>query len=355
MIKKIFVISLILTGAFATATRASAHAIPSDIFSMVLNNTQARILATPPVAVFAFADDDADGQLSLDELDAHREAINAQVLDQLILLTDDNVVAEPSFIDVLLHEPDSENDFVIVRMNYQWEIAPETVSVDYGLWSAGTNTDVNWIINDRAQWEQFEGVFTPESDVLQVGGAEAEHSSGALWLAGVRHVLEGFDHILFIMALVLAAVTLRRLLLPLTAFTLAHTVSLAAVAFGFDPLLPSWAIEATIAASIAILAGLYLLKQPIEKYWWVAAVMGLVHGLGFGQALTTSLGSLQDWGAALVAITIGVELTHLAIALVTLGGLKLLRSNMWRLRVQTVSGIAIACVSLMWTVQRIPF
>jgi len=87
----------------------------------------------------------------------------------------------------------------------------------------------------------------------------------------------------------------------------------------------------------------------------VAALLGLVHGLGFGQAMTASLGSLQQWGSALIAITIGVELTHLAIALIGLGALWLIRNPKYNVAVRYAASIAIFCIGLYWTIERIPF
>ena len=86
----------------------------------------------------------------------------------------------------------------------------------------------------------------------------------------------------------------------------------------------------------------------------MAALIGLVHGLGFGQAMTASLGSLQQWGSTLIAITIGVELTHLAIALLGIGALQLIRNPKHDMAVRRMASVAILCIGLYWTLERIP-
>lgn len=340
---------------------ASAHGLEAGQLSVLIDNGNGAIIVAPYASAFPFADDNGDGLLSADEVSRHEEAIHALVAEQVVLRDETGQAATVITIDAVA--PDTANgagdqaaaDFVQVSMRVAWPTTPEVVDVEYALFgSADESIHYFMLDNDGEAKEVIEGTFDSTATALRLRGeGTPSQAGGAIWLSGIEHVLSGYDHILFILALVLATAGLRKLLVPLTAFTLAHTITLAAVAFGFEPPVAPWLIEATIAASIAILAGIYLFGIKVDV-WWVTALLGLVHGLGFGQALTASLGSLQAWGSTLIAITIGVELTHLAIALLGVGALQFIRSPKYDLAVRRIAGVAILCVGLYWTLERIP-
>lgn len=136
---------------------------------------------------------------------------------------------------------------------------------------------------------------------------------------GVEHILDGPDHLLFLAALVIPLRRFRPLLVVATAFTLAHSLTLAAAAFGFAPdaLWFPPLVEALIAASIVAMALENLLGTSARRRWIAAFVFGLVHGFGFAFALRETL---QFAGShllsALFAFNVGVELGQVAVLLV---------------------------------------
>lgn len=359
--KRFWSVLLLVTLAFGHVPEVSAHGLEAGQLSVLIDNVNGAVILAPYSSAFPFADEDGDGLLSAEEVSLHEDAIRARVSERVVLRNEAGQTATVIYFDATT--PESANaeaeqagaDFIHISMRVTWPEVPEVVDVEYSLFGS-TDESIHYLMldNDNESEEVIEGTFSPTDGVIRLRGEGTPTQSGsALWLSGIEHVMSGYDHILFILALVLATAGLRKLLVPLTAFTLAHTITLAAVAFGFEPPVPPWMIEATIAASIAILAGIYLFGIRVDV-WWVAALLGLVHGLGFGQALTTSLGSLQQWGSALIAITIGVELTHLAIALVGLGILWLIRKPQHDMFVRYVTSAAIFCIGLYWTVERIP-
>ena len=360
--KRFWLLLLLVVGiGFGRINTASAHGIEAGQMSVLIDNVNAGVIIAPYASTFPFADENGDGLLSPEEVSLHEAEIHALVKEQVVLRNEAGEAADVITIDVAAPESATSEgdqagaDFVHISMHVVWPTAPEVVDVAYTLFgSADESIDYLMLDNDSEAKEVIEGTFDSQLTVIRLRGEGTPSQTGsAIWLSGIEHVLSGYDHILFILALVLATAGLRKLLVPLTAFTLAHTVTLAAVAFGFEPPIAPWLIEATIAASIAILAGIYLFGIKVDV-WWVAALLGLVHGLGFGQALTASLGSLQQWGSTLIAITIGVELTHLAIALLGLGALQLIRQPNYDKMVRRLVSVAILCVGLYWTLQRIP-
>lgn len=149
------------------------------------------------------------------------------------------------------------------------------------------------------------------------GSAEDRRGMGeiasAYTVLGIEHILSGFDHLIFVLALLFLVSFNRRLLLTITAFTLAHSLTLALSALGWLTL-RSPPVEATIALSIMLVAGEALHKESTPSRRWpalVAFLFGLVHGLGFA-------GALQDIGlpqnhlfVALLTFNAGVELGQL--------------------------------------------
>lgn len=133
---------------------------------------------------------------------------------------------------------------------------------------------------------------------------------------GVTHILEGLDHLLFVLALLLLVRNPRRLLWAITAFTLAHSITLAAATMGWFNL-PSAPVEVVIALSIVFLA--WELAKPPERRDPVAERFpalvsfgfGLIHGLGFAGALHEIGLPERDVPMALFAFNVGVELGQL--------------------------------------------
>ena len=186
---------------------------------------------------------------------------------------------------------------------------------------------------------------------------------------GVLHIWAGYDHILFLLSLLLPAVLIRQagkwepaprlggafkeVLKVVTAFTLAHSITLSLAALQIISL-PSRLVESVIAASV-ILAALNNLRGTIDKRRWVMAfVFGLIHGFGFASVLT-DLGLPQ--GAlilALVGFNGGVEVGQLAIVAVFLPIAFWLRATgFYRVGVLKVGSIIVALLASWWLLQRL--
>jgi HupE / UreJ protein len=131
---------------------------------------------------------------------------------------------------------------------------------------------------------------------------------------GFEHILDGFDHLLFILCLIIPLRHIRPLVVIVTSFTLAHSITLLSSAFGFVPTL-SWfppLIETLIAASIVYMALENIVAGDLRRRWMIAFAFGLVHGFGFAFALSQTL---QFAGShlltSLLAFNLGVEFGQL--------------------------------------------
>ena len=138
--------------------------------------------------------------------------------------------------------------------------------------------------------------------------------------AGIEHIFTGYDHIAFLIAIVLWARRLTPVIKIVTAFTLAHSLTLSLAALDIVRI-PSAIVEPAIAASIVYVAAENFLSRDIEKRWRITFAFGLIHGFGFASAL-------QEFGLpksalvpALAAFNAGVEIGQLAIVSLALSAL----------------------------------
>ena len=180
---------------------------------------------------------------------------------------------------------------------------------------------------------------------------------------GAGHILESFDHLLFLLALMLIVTGFWKLLKTITAFTLAHTITLALATLGVVHVPPA-PTEAVISLSILFLAVEILRvragERPITaKYPWIVAfAFGLFHGLGFAGALSEIGVPRNEVPLALFMFNVGVELGQILFVTVVEGLLALLRAVRARLDIQTpvftskILPYAIGIVAAYWTIER---
>lgn len=172
---------------------------------------------------------------------------------------------------------------------------------------------------------------------------------------GFEHILpKGLDHVLFVIGLYLGTRSLRQLLLMVTSFTVAHSLTLILASFGAVRV-PAAIVEPAIAVSIAWIAMENLL-WPNPGRWRPLVVFGfgLLHGLGFAAALSELGLPKAGFLGALVAFNVGVELGQLAVvaaALLVTGWFR--GRSEYRKAIVVPVSLAIAALALLWTVQRL--
>ena len=179
-------------------------------------------------------------------------------------------------------------------------------------------------------------------------------------LLGIEHMLLGIDHLLFVLALAILVSGARRLFWTITAFTAAHSVTLAAATLGLVHV-PSPPVEASIALSIVFVASEILHRRagrPGLTYrhpWIVAFLFGLLHGLGFAGALSEVGLPANAVPLALLFFNVGVEIGQLlfiAVVLVVIACLRHLRlpQRAWAVQLPVY---AIGTVAAYWTIDRV--
>ncbi|WP_221409036.1 HupE/UreJ family protein [Reichenbachiella versicolor] len=173
--------------------------------------------------------------------------------------------------------------------------------------------------------------------------------------AGIEHIIpKGLDHILFVLGLFFSSLILGSLLWQVSAFTLAHTITLAVAALGIVQA-PAGIVEPLIALSIVWVAAENCIFKEASKWRpFVVFSFGLLHGLGFASVLSEYGLPQGNLVPSLLAFNIGVEVGQLIVLVVAALLVWFIRDKSWyRKRVQIPASIMIALVGLFWFVERV--
>lgn len=177
---------------------------------------------------------------------------------------------------------------------------------------------------------------------------------------GIEHILIGVDHLLFVFALLLIVTGVRRLIGTITAFTLAHSITLAAATLGYVHV-PQAPVEAVIALSILFLATEIVHNRQgrpglAKRFpWLVAFIFGLLHGFGFAGALAEIGLPEQSIPLALLFFNVGVELGQLIFVAAVVGAGWALRQVVWQKALrgsEVVASYLIGGIAAFWVIER---
>ncbi len=241
--------------------------------------------------------------------------------------------------------------------NNQESLTGQTVFID-GL--AALQTDVLLLIQLQ-DGTQHSAILRPASPEFTIPlEASKLQVAGDYWRMGTIHILEGVDHLLFVLALMLIVSGFGPLLKAVTAFTVAHSITLVLATLGMVHV-PSAPTEAIIALSILFLALEIIHKNNgatglTERFpWLIAFIFGLFHGLGFAGALSEIGVPQHEVPLALVMFNVGVETGQILFIVAVLSLWALLRrlpitlpQGSWR-----VMPYAIGSVAAFWTIDRV--
>ncbi|MBA3455913.1 MAG: HupE/UreJ family protein [Deltaproteobacteria bacterium] len=266
--------------------------------------------------------------------------------------------------------PDADNNFVVVT----WTITcPETIdelALDFSRFFA-VDQRHEAILTVHAPGKQVDPIVVRAKSPKLVVRAGST-SSVMDWIGyGMDHIYGGLDHVFFVLALLLVVVLQRgedrswRVRTPLaalrstaaivTAFTVAHSISLIAAALGWIHL-PSRLVESVIAASILYTAVENVIKPDVRWRFALTIAFGLIHGLGFASMLEELLPPTNVI-VPLLSFNVGVELGQLTIVVVALpvfwGLARLIGADRYRRFVLPIAATPLVLVSIKWLIERV--
>jgi HupE / UreJ protein len=315
-------------------------------------------------------DGNQDGAITWGEVKAKHAEIAAYALSRLTLGPADARCA-PVLGEQLI-DNHSDGAYAVLRFSATCPAPPKALDVGYRLFF-DIDPQHRGLLNLSAQGATRAGILSADAPVQRFVLAEmSKHAQFVDYLKeGVLHIWTGFDHILFLLSLLLPAVLVRSripgvtwtaapsfkaafwdVFRVVTAFTVAHSITLSLAALGVISL-PSRLTESAIAASV-VLAALNNVRPVVYGGRWIIAFgFGLIHGFGFATVLT-DLGLPQgSLLLALVAFNLGVELGQLAIVAVFLPVAYALRDTaLYRRGILIGGSLLVAATAAVWLIER---
>lgn len=349
----------LFVAAMIIPTRASSHEVglSRGTYSAEGDHVQAEMVLSrrEAMSVISSLDADHDGQVTEDEVVAARPAIKKAITDRVLVFSAD-VPCAGSLDAVTL----AEQDGIVFRATYTCPAPIAHAKIDLALLDDLAHGHRH-IARATVGAQVAEKVISRSQRTFELDASSAGHSQAqpqqrdhlSLFLLGVEHILTGYDHLVFLLGLVLVGGRWRSLLWVVTAFTVAHSITLGLAALGV------WAprssiVEPAIALSIAYVGVENFFVKNAEKRWRITFPFGLIHGFGFAGALREVALPRADVPAALFLFNAGVEVGQLGVLAIVLPLLALLRKRRWFEEVGVrVASVIIVVAGIVWFVARI--
>ncbi len=362
---------LILAAAALLSVAAYAHKPSDSYLTLTVNENQIEGQWDIALRDLDFAiglDQDGNGALSWGEIRARHRDIAAYALGRLILANaGSNCPITPG---QQLIDNHSDGAYSVLRFSANCSAPIEKLDVDYRL-LFDIDPQHKGLLHLQSGAQASTAIFSPDTAhqtlVLHEASTLAQFSDYVV--TGIWHIWKGFDHILFLLSLLLPAVLIivGRQRLPsnsfkasfidvlkiVTAFTLAHSITLTLATFQLITLPSRW-VESAIAASVILAALNNLFPLFQSKRWMMAFAFGLLHGFGFANVLT-DLGLPQSaLLLPLVGFNLGVEIGQIAIVSVFLPlAYAIRKTSFYRSAIVTAGSSLIVLVATVWLVERV--
>jgi hydrogenase/urease accessory protein HupE len=236
------------------------------------------------------------------------------------------------------------------QVTYRWDNPIQVLKVDYQLFPPGVKTvQCLATITQGDRFHQY--VFTPQRLQFTLDSTTVWQQVSEFLVLGVEHILTGYDHILFVISVILTQQRLRDLFKVVTAFTIAHSLTLALSTLNIVTLPTVW-VESAIALSIVYMAYRNLRSGGFGHRNLLTFGFGLFHGLGFASILRGVELTPQRLVVSLASFNLGVELGQLAIVAMATLLLRQLQRMGWHNGIVKGSSLGIMAVGSYWFVQR---
>ncbi len=296
-------------------------------------------------------DRDLDGQVSAAELDASRNTLRAY-LDKHLQIRSDGLTLAGTITRVLPWRDPAAFQYLEADIEYAASSPIGSVSIQSDflteLYPAHKTLGE---VRIGGPSEQF--VFEPERVYEgRVSGGRTWTTAASFVRLGIGHIFTGYDHILFLFALLLIGTGMKNLAAIVASFTLAHSATLALATLGVVQPRPR-TIEAAIALTVAYIGFENLFVRNPRGRWKIACLFGLVHGFGFATVLREMHLPRAGLGVSLFSFNIGVEIGQMAIVSLMYPLLMVTARSAYRQLATRVVSSAIAMVGLLWCYQRI--
>lgn len=341
-----------LSGALAIvlvcAASAFAHPMSNSLSRLEVDGREVRALLTIDLLELGGVDRDGNALIGISELDAAIESVYGRLRQHYIV----RAPGEPAAVSLERYEIVEDGHIGRFYLHYTFADDVGTIEVTSTidrLMPPGHRHLVS-VVRDGAV---AEGILDASQPSVSLGphGRSAFQTIVSFARLGIEHIFTGYDHLAFLVCLLIGTPTIRSLALVITSFTIAHSITLALATFEIV-VLPSRLIESLIALSIAYVAVENLLgAQAIARYQ-IAFFFGLIHGFGFSNVLREMELPRSNLALSLFSFNGGVEIGQLAFVLVLFPAMTSLAGPRGA-RVRPAISFAVFGLAVYWFAQRV--
>ena len=381
--RSIFIfLPILLLFLWTVPTPSEAHSYSASYTKLTMDNKKTEMVFTldtlSVIELVPSIDKNKNYVLEKSEIKAGRHHIEELITEGLTL--DKGSKEQTPTVEKMEVVKKENKEFLSTYMSFPAFSPGETLSFNDGFYYNDTATNYVDLITSSYIGEKSEAVLQGKdrtwtillTEVQQEQGQEqttqpkpnekpsvqqpVEQSSASSWFSffklGAFHILTGYDHLLFLLALLLRKQTFKQYAAIVTSFTIAHSITLSLAVLGWVTL-PSRFVEAVIAFSICYVAAENIFRTKIRHRWSITFLFGLIHGLGFATILREMSIPKSHLAVALINFNLGIEAVQLLIVLLLLPLLSLLfklkNSQKW----VTYGSYAIVTLGAIWLVQRL--
>lgn len=365
MKSKILLLILLLTSSLAWSHKSSDSFVNLDMSGDTI--TGRWDIALRDLEYALALDIDSDGAITWSELRSRYQEIENYAFNHLQVKQGSNECNRE--LGLLQVDQHSDGAYAVINFDLKCASSSKQLSVEYNLFFDLDPTHRGLVQVSQEDGSEFV-VFSPEKQqaIIDFKQSNQWQTFSQFIKEGIWHIWIGYDHILFLLCLLLPSVvsrtpvgwvqnnsfsnTLAQVAKIVTAFTIAHSITLLLGVLQIINL-PSRLVETTIAFSVIMVAANNLYPFFRERAWLVAFGFGLIHGFGFASVLSNLNLTTANLGVSLLGFNLGVEIGQLAIVSVFLPIAYCLRGHWFYRRIVLYAGSqAIMLLALVWFVQR---
>lgn len=328
-----------------------AHAYSSSFTEIDFTNERTKVIfSIDTLSIIELVEDidkNQNGVLEKSELEAEEHHLE-ELIHSSIVVDKDNQQQEPEIKSKEIEKKDNK-EYLTITFQYPAYFAGDTITLLDGFYVGDTDTSYINLISAENRGATSQGVLQGDNrewtilltEVQQEQGAtEGETAEGedeaaqppqeptphmeasnsgwfSFFKLGMEHILTGFDHLLFLLVLLLRKQTFKQYAAIVTSFTIAHSITITLAALGIIDL-PSRFVEATIAFSIVYVGIENLVRKEIRHRWGLTFLFGLIHGLGFANLLQELNIPKSQLVLSMLSFNIGIEVVQLILVLLVL-------------------------------------
>ncbi len=333
------------------AAAAGAHNPSTSYVRIAMEGDEAAVLLSlnwSEVPFFSALDDNRDGLLEQAEVDRHRDELADRLRAALYLAGAGCQPTLPSRLVSASLVPGTAH--LEVAWRYTLSGDRSELQVCSRLHELMTPSHTALVkITGHVRMQQ--AVLDARRPAAHISAPTRGVVAAGFLLLGMRHIFTGYDHLLFLVGLLLLGGAALDLVKIVTSFTVAHSITLALATLGWVSLAPRF-VESAIALSICYIAAENILFASASRRWIITFFFGLVHGFGFSAVLRELELPRPSLASSLVFFNLGVEVGQVAIVLLMLPLLALLARSVQRRKIVMALSGAILAVGGFWFVER---